>query len=90
MERTAIMEAIERIREKKIYESNSYKVNAYAVSIDILASLLPKAREQIMDAFVAGDNRGSETIPFNCEQYFTQTYGETKWPIKELPLSWLK
>jgi hypothetical protein len=32
-------------------------------------------REQIQDAFVAGDERGTNEIPFNAEQYYTQTYG---------------
>ena len=37
-------------------------------------SLLPKEREAIENAFVAGSERGTKDIPFNCEQYFTQTY----------------
>ncbi len=37
--------------------------------------LLEKEKEQIFDAFVAGDERGTGEIPFNCEQYYNQTYG---------------
>jgi len=36
--------------------------------------LLVEEREQIYEAFVAGDNRGNVDIPFNCEQYYSQTY----------------
>jgi hypothetical protein len=32
-------------------------------------------QEQIEDSFVAGDERGTKDIPFNAEQYYTQTYG---------------
>jgi hypothetical protein len=35
---------------------------------------LGKEREQIENAFVAGDERGTKDIPFNSEQYFTQTF----------------
>lgn len=31
--------------------------------------------EQIKTAFVAGDQRGTNDIPFNAEQYFLQVYG---------------
>ncbi len=34
-------------------------------------------REQIYETFVDGSERGTKDIPFNCEQYFTQTYGGT-------------
>jgi hypothetical protein len=33
-------------------------------------------KKQIEDAFVAGDERGTKDIPFNAEQYYTQTYGK--------------
>lgn len=33
-------------------------------------------REQIIEAFVAGDERGTKDIPFNAEQYYSQTYGK--------------
>jgi len=35
---------------------------------------LEKEREQIENAFVAGSERGTGNIPFNCEQYYTQNY----------------
>ena len=31
--------------------------------------------EQIKTAFVAGDERGTNDIPFNAEQYLLQVYG---------------
>jgi len=43
-------------------------------------TLVEQAKEmfqpQIEDAFVAGDERGTKDIPFNAEQYYTQTYGK--------------
>jgi hypothetical protein len=43
-------------------------------------TLIEQAKEmfqqQIEDAFVAGDERGTKDIPFNAEQYYTQTYGK--------------
>lgn len=32
--------------------------------------------EQIKTAFVAGSERGTKDIPFNCEQYYSQTFGD--------------
>jgi hypothetical protein len=36
---------------------------------------LEEEAEQIKTAFVAGDERGTNNIPFNAEQYFLQEYG---------------
>lgn len=33
-------------------------------------------QQQIYDAFVSGDDRGARNIPFNCEQYYAQTFKE--------------
>lgn len=33
--------------------------------------------EQIKTAFVAGDERGTNDIPFNAEQYLLQVYGRS-------------
>lgn len=41
---------------------------------DISNKALQMEREQIIDAFVAGDERGTNDIPFNAEQYYTQTF----------------
>lgn len=42
------------------------------------AMILDKARkmhrEEVEEAFVAGDQRGTGEIPFNCEQYYNQTF----------------
>lgn len=42
--------------------------------IDITNLALQMEREQIEEAFVAGDERGTNDIPFNAEQYYTQTF----------------
>lgn len=42
------------------------------------AEILMEAKEmferQVKDAFVDGSERGTKNIPFNCEQYYNQTY----------------
>lgn len=42
--------------------------------IDLVRSKLEIEREQIKDAFVSGSLRGKGEIPFNCEQFYSQTY----------------
>jgi len=41
---------------------------------DILEQAIQMERDQIEEAFVAGDERGTKDIPFNAEQYYTQTF----------------
>lgn len=36
--------------------------------------MVEKEKEVIMTAFVDGDNRGTNDIPFNCEQYYSQKF----------------
>lgn len=42
--------------------------------LDFATSLLEAEREQHYKTFIAGSERGTKDIPFNCEQYFDQTY----------------
>ena len=49
-------------------------------SQDLYIQIKEVEYEQIMDAFVAGDERGTGEIPFNAEQYYTQTYSRTESP----------
>lgn len=42
--------------------------------ISMLHSKLRIEEEQIKDAFVSGDERGTKDIPFNAEQYYSQTF----------------
>ena len=52
--------------------------NGVQISMPVFYKMLVKAKEkemhQIFDAFVAGDERGTGEIPFNAEQYYTQTF----------------
>lgn len=70
--KTALTELIE------IWESEygSYIPNApiYKAFIDEAKSFLEKEKEQIYEAFVAGSERGCGDVPFNCEQYYSQTF----------------
>ena len=90
MEKTAIMEAIERIKNKieplKIAQQLQHSdfredvISTYNKSIIILTSLLPKEREQIEQAYDEGSKDAFEDVEFTGENstYFTVTYGETK------------
>ena len=52
-------------------EDEQHKVSAF---IEVLEKILPKEREHILDAFVAGGERGTKDVPPNCEQYFNHKY----------------
>jgi len=43
-------------------------------AVDVCKNAIKIERQQIEEAFVAGDERGTNNIPFNAEQYFNQTY----------------
>ena len=62
--KTAMQEFIESLR-------------AIGVTVHNTDIFLEKEKEQIMDAFVAGSERGIKEIPFNCEQYYNQAYNQT-------------
>jgi len=73
---TPITEAIQNISYMwALYED--FTNDLYLKIVDSLKELLPKEKEVIENAFVAGDERGTKDIPFNCEQYFSQTYIQT-------------
>ena len=74
MENTALQELIFDI-QKHITDYNLIAVNT---TIEMAKSKLLKEREQIYNAFVAGDERGTKDIPFNCEQYYSQTFHPIK------------
>lgn len=42
----------------------------------INTEMLAIEKQQHLDTFVAGDERGTKDIPFNAEQYFTQTFNQ--------------
>ena len=46
------------------------------IPVDIIQQAKEMEKQQIEDAFVAGDERGTKDIPFNAEQYYTQTYNK--------------
>mgnify|MGYP006921489575 CR=1 FL=1 len=55
------------------FAHKSNQINTIQLS---LAKLIPIFEEQIENAFVAGSERGTKDIPFNCEQYYSQTFGD--------------
>jgi hypothetical protein len=70
--KTALQEFLEQIVLKQV-EGSVYLLPAIT---DIqIKEALEKEIEQIKEAFVAGDERGTNDIPFNAEQYYLQVYG---------------
>jgi hypothetical protein len=79
--KTPLKTAIDRLKDKKAKYGfdklwNLEQMNEINKSIALLESLLPDERETILSAFVAGDQRGTNDIPFNAEQYYSQTFDQ--------------
>jgi len=82
--KTAMMEVIEKLEADSKFLNGENDaptdkaVGQYLKTIadDLRENYLQKEQEQIFLAFVAGDERGTGNIPFNCEQYYAQTYGD--------------
>jgi hypothetical protein len=70
---TAMQELLE-FAEYRRSKSVNLHLGAWNMMIEKIKESLPQEREQIEQAFVAGDERGTKDIPFNAEQYFTQTF----------------
>ncbi len=66
---TAVEWLIAQIKQTVSMSGKVYELERQAKQLE---------REQVENAFVAGDERGTKNIPFNAEQYYTQTYGKTK------------
>lgn len=70
-QKTALQEFLEQIVLKQVQGS----VFLLPAITDIqIQQALEIEREQIKDAFVSGSLRGKGEIPFNCEQFYSQTY----------------
>lgn len=69
-------------RENMVMSSFNSGAMASAYKVAILAAeqLLEPERQQHYDTFCAGSERGTGEIPFNCEQYFTQTFTQNQQP----------
>ena len=61
---TAVAYLIEQLLPKTLSAEQFY----------VTQEALKKERQQIEEAFVSGDERSTNNIPFNAEQYFNQTY----------------
>lgn len=65
--KTAMQQLLERLDD---YETGTEFIKWLIADGDFLE----KEKEQILQAFLAGDERGTGNIPFNCEQYYAQTF----------------
>lgn len=79
--KTAMQELLEYLQKdydgldkQKNEVSKIMKIAVATIMRNIEDLYISKEKEQIMEAFVAGDERGTKEIPFNAEQYFQQTY----------------
>lgn len=74
-ELTAMEQLIDYLQEE-ICERRGYSASkSFEVVIHkIKSEFIKTEKEQIYQAFVAGDERGTKEIPFNCEQYYNQKY----------------
>jgi len=72
-------------RNRKIMKQTSVEWLVNVVQSCIAPNFIPKEivkqakemhRQENEDSFVAGSERGTNDIPFNCEQYYTQTFGK--------------
>lgn len=66
---TAIQKIIKEVDTYTILNSAGKKLIK-----NLLKDKLLMEKEQILDAFFAGDNRGKNNVPFNAEQYYNQTF----------------
>lgn len=68
------------VENSKKGKDAKYKYGADAAITNLVMAkvtfkgMLQEEREQIENAFVAGSERGTKDIPFNCEQYYLQNY----------------
>ncbi len=87
--KTTLQKVIELLDSQMSIVENSkkgkdakYKFGADAAITNLVMAkitfkgMLQEEREQIENAFVAGSERGTKDIPFNCEQYYSQTFGD--------------
>jgi hypothetical protein len=70
---TAMQELLE-FAEYRRSKSVNLHLGAWNMIIEKIKESLPQEREQIEQAFEEGDERCTKDIPFNAEQYFTQTF----------------
>jgi hypothetical protein len=75
MEKTAMMELIEWMKKFKYADGISpIAQGAFEIMEFKATELLEKEKNQIVESFVAGSERGTKDNPFNAEQYFIQTF----------------
>ncbi len=75
--KTAMQELIDYVNNRPLTqtgEKSFAQVIPYGEVVNLAKELIEKEKEQILNAFVAGDERGTKEIPFNCEQYYSQTF----------------
>jgi hypothetical protein len=72
MKKTAIEYLVEEVSDiLGVIETTTMQ---YLLLVDAINKAKELHKEQILEAFVSGDERGTGEIPFNAEQYFNQTF----------------
>jgi hypothetical protein len=75
--KTPMQELIDRIKQLKYSETNEQAWDAYNTLMDLAESLLEKEKEQIMDAYTAGESDG-EHYQDSYLRYYNIKYGVNK------------
>lgn len=72
---TAMQELIEMLNESvKQFSNNAQQEAIFFAVIEEAKKQLPKERDQIIDAHIAGQKFASDNNNPDSEEYFTQTY----------------
>jgi len=71
---TAMSQYIDHLIVIRSATHNQKDYGIMSICIEEAKKFIEPEREQILEAFVAGDERGTKEIPFNCEQYYNQTF----------------
>lgn len=67
MKKTAVQKLIDYLEKTYIFMEGGKTVEQFKKALE-------EEQEQIETAFKAGTIRGEGDIPFNCEQYYSQTF----------------
>lgn len=67
-------QALEKLKAHQAWRMGDDREMLYPDELTQAINRILQVPEDIMQAFVAGDQRGTGDIPFNAEQYYSQTF----------------
>ncbi len=60
--------------KKNVQQSQILSSDTKIIVSALIFNMLEEEKEQIYNSFIAGATRGTDNVPFNCEQYYSQTF----------------